>query len=243
MARRRSLQDLISDVRSRVDQQTTNGATAFITDSEIAEWLNKGVAWLHDEIDNAGEFWRLSGSAFNTSASVDMYPLEGIADDIKKVVGIEIQIGSYWSNAHRFNFEQRNDYQNVTGDWTWPVFIYYDVWGDYIKFIPTPNGVYPAKLWYIPVTARLVLAGDNGASSYIDGVNGWEDFAIDWAAKKCATKDENWDLVAALTADLAATQERIIKQCGTRNQMEAPRARVIRGRLWSPGVPRRWWGW
>jgi hypothetical protein len=240
MPRRRSLKDLVSDVRSRVDQQTSNGATAFITDAEITEWLNKAVAWLHDDIDVAGEFWRLNQNTFTT---VNSQPDYGLPDDIKKPVGVDIQVGGYWQNAHRFNFEQRNDYQNVTGDWTWPVFIYYDLWGDYLHFIPTPNGPYPVRLWYVPVTQRMQLGGDNGASSYIDGINGWEDFAIDWAAKKCAEKDENWEFVQALSGDLAETRERILKLAGTRNQMEAPRARVIRGRLWSPGVPRRWWGW
>ncbi len=155
-------------------------------------------------------------------------------------------IGGYWSPAHRFHFEQRNDYQNVTGDWTWPVFIYYDFWQNSLHFIPTPNGQYPVRLWYVPTAQRMTLNdGGNpaGSLSVMDGINGWEEYVIDWAAKKCAQRDENFDLANSLLADLKETEAHILSMASSRNPTEAPRTRVIRGRLWSPGVPRRWWGW
>ncbi len=239
----RSAAQLISDVRLRSDQVVTAGSVPFIDDSTILEWVNQGYARLYDKLAKTGEQYNLTQTTITTSNGVFDYQLP---PDFFRGVGVDIMIGGYWSPAHRFHFEQRNDYQNVTGDWTWPVFIYYDFWQNSLHFIPTPNGQYPVRLWYVPTAQRMTLNdGGNpaGSLSVMDGINGWEEYVIDWAAKKCAQRDENFDLANSLLADLKETEAHILSMASSRNPTEAPRTRVIRGRLWSPGVPRRWWGW
>lgn len=239
----RSAVQLVSDVRLRSDQTTTAGQVPFIDDGTILEWINQGWARLYDKLVKTGEQYFLYSTIITTNNGQMDYQLP---PDFYKGMGVDIMIGGYWSPAHRFNFEQRNDYQNVTGDWTWPVFIYYDFWGQQLHFIPTPNGQYPVRLWYVPVSARMTLndnANPPGSLSNIDGINGWEDYCIDWAAKKCAQRDENFDLANSLHQDMLETEAHILSMATSRNPGEAPKARIIRGRLWSPGMPRRWWGW
>lgn len=252
MSRTRSAAQLVPDVRSRCDQLTSNGSLSFIQDSEILEWLNQAWTILYDKLIKSGEHYYLRGGGtpgdFQTSSQITDYP---IPVDHYKTVGLDLLIGGFYYSAHRFQFEERNNYQSVTGSWSWPIFVWYDLWQTNIHFIPTPDGSYPVRHYYYPVAQRMQMtpgttniANDPIAqNSFIDGVNGWEQFVIDWAAKMCAQRDENFELASSLSADIASHEERILSMVSSRHPMEAPKARVIRGRAWAPGTPRRWWSW
>ena len=240
--RSRSAYDLINDVRSRCDEKTLNGQTSFITDDEILEWLNQAWAELYDFLIKTGEHYYLRQQNYTSINGVTDYPLP---DDHYKTVGVDVLVGGFWQNAHRFQFERRNDYQTVTGDWTWPVDIYFDIWGQNLHFMPVPNGLYPVRHFYNPAPFRMTLndgATPPGSASRVDGVSGWEQYAIDWAAQKCAERDENTDLSAMFGAAMAAKRAHIISMASTRNVGEAPVTRIVRGRQGSVG-PSRWWRW
>lgn len=243
MARTRNLVQLIADVRSRCDQVTANGAQAFISDAEICEWLCQADADLYDKLVLTGEQYFLTNPPpqFVTTSGQQDYPLP---PDFYKLRGVDVQVGSYWSTCHRANFEQRNDFQNLPLTvWDWQALLYYDLYGQYLHFMQVLPGAQQIRLWYYPVRQRMSLNdGASGANSYLDGVNGWETYVIDYAAKMCAVRDENAELAQMLGADIAKTEDRIITMASSRNSGEAPKARVVRGRLWSPGQPRGWWG-
>lgn len=224
MSRTRTLTQLILDVRSRADQDTSNGAIAYIADSVIAEWLNQAWADLYDHLVKAGEHYYLKTDTFVTANAVDVYALPA---DHYKTMGVSVQASGYWQPAHRFQMERRDDYSQFGPVWVWPFDLHYDLWGQNLKFLEMPNGGYNVRHLYYPVAARMNPADPNNAS--IDGVNGWELYCVDWAARKCATRDENADLAALLGQDIASTLQRIVSMSSTRNPGEAPRARVVRG--------------
>ena len=201
--RTRSAVNLIADVRVRCDQVTSYGATPFIADADILEWLNQAWADLYDHLVKAGEHYYLSQDNFTTT-SADVYPLPA---DHYKTMGVSVQNNGYYSPIHRFQFEQRDGY---------------------IPQIVAGIGI---RHFYYPVAQRMTLQdGANGANSFIDGVNGWELYCIDWAAKKCAERDENGDLATMLAGDIGQTLQRIVSMCSTRNVGEAPKTRIVRGR-------------
>jgi hypothetical protein len=240
--RSRSAYDLINDVRARCDQQTLNGQTAYITDQSILEWLNQAWAELYDLLSKTGEHYYLRQQNITALNGCTDYPLP---DDWYKTVGVDILVGGFWQNCHRMQFERRNDYQTVTGDWTWPVDVFYDLWGPNLHFIPVPNGLYPIRHWYYPAPYRMTLSDGGsppGSASMIDGVSGWEQYAIDWAAQKCAERDENMDLSQMLGIAMGAKRQHIITMASSRNPGEAPVTRIVRGRQGTVG-PNRWWRW
>lgn len=207
--RTRSAVNLIADVRVRCDQITSNGATAYIDDNTILEWLNQAWAELYDRLVKAGEHYYLSQDNFVTTLS-DTYPIPA---DHYKTVGVSVQSNGYYQPIHRFQFEQRDGY------------------------LPQIQAGFNVRHYYYPVAQRMTLSdGASGANSFIDGVNGWELFVIDWAAKKCAERDENLDLAQVLAGDIAATMQRIISMSTSRNVGEAPKTRIVRGR----SGPRVW---
>lgn len=203
--RTRSAFNLINDVRVRSDQLTSNGATSFIDDPTILEWLNQAWADLYDHLIKSGEHYYLRQDDFVTTTK-DLYPLPA---DHYKTMGVSVQNNGYFQPIHRFQFEQRDGY------------------------IPQIQAGFNVRHFFYPVAQRMTLSDGGspaGSNSFIDGVNGWELYVIDWAAKKCAERDENADLAAMLGADIGMTLQRIVSMCTSRNVGEAPRTRIVRGR-------------
>lgn len=248
MARRVDVATLVANVRSRSDQVTRNGATSFITDAEIATWLDLAGAELHDELCNSESDYLLKSYVFQTQNNQADYPLP---DNFYRERGLETLIGSYKINARRLPFERRNDFQAVAGGWTWASFPLLSnagpmvgLWDDSMHFVPIPDGGYQVTLWYYPVAALLTTSdGNGGANTYLDAINGWEEFVVDRAAQKCAERDENWDFSQTLAASVAKAKERIRSNASRRVEGEAPRATVVRGRNSGQQMWRRWWSW
>jgi hypothetical protein len=91
------------------------------------------------------------------------------------------------------------------------------------------------RLWYYPAAVRMVADTDT-----IDGGNGWELAAIDWAARMCAERDENYDLCARLDQSFAAHMQNVLDEAANRNAGQAKKIRRVRykdGLLFRPG---RW---
>lgn len=240
--RSRSAYDLINDVRSRSDQKTLNGQLAYITDLEILEWLNQAWADLYDLLIKTGEHYYLRQQNFTTLPGVQDQPLP---DDHYKTVKVSILIGGLWQGAERTQFDRADDWQILSGSWSWPSDVHYDLWGQNLHFFRAPDMSYSVRHWYYPVPFRMTLndgATPPGSVSSIDGVSGWEQYAIDWAASKCATRDENLDLYQMLQADMMAKRTHIITMASTRNPGNAPATRIVRGRSAVPSMG-RWWRW
>lgn len=228
--RNRSAYDLIADTRARCDQTTSNGAIAYIDDATILEWLNQAWADLYDHLVKSGEHYYLRRDIYVTQPSVDAYPLPA---DHYKTMGVSVQTSGRWVPAHRFQFERRDDAQMFgEGGMGWPFTLHYDLWGQTMQWLELPAGGYSIRHFYYPVAARMTLndgGSPAGSNSFIDGVNGWELYVIDWAAKKCAERDENTDLASMLAGDIAQTLGRIVSMSTTRNPGEAPKTRIVRG--------------
>ena len=65
--------------------------------------------------------------------------------------------------------------------------------------------------------------------SLFDGVNGWEEYIVDYAARKMAIKDEELGLAKVLEGDMAAMRARILKLAPKRDMHRARRVKDVRG--------------
>lgn len=233
MPRTRNLGQLRADVRSRVDQVSS----PYIPDSELNEWINKAWAEVYDLLTETGQKYYLNTAVFYTQAGQDTYALPC---DHYKTLGVDAQVnGAEWTPVHRYQFEQRNDYNQSTGDWATPTgSVLYDLRAGFLHFIPAPPQVMQMKHYYFPVAARMT-----SDTSSIDGVNGFEDYAVDYAAKKAAQRGEEWELVQSLENDMALQRARIKAMADDRIAGEAPKARVSRGRITVPGTYPIWRRW
>ena len=243
--RARTLANLISDVQKRADVEN---ATAFMPTADITEYLNQGWARIYGLLCRTGENYYLSQATFSTVANQPTYYTTAASGvpagsnvlplDLWDIKGVDVQIQStgIYSSAKRFQFEQRNDFQQF--GWSWPTVPLYDYQGSgnvaSLTFIPTPPGGYTTRLWYYPAAVRMANNSDT-----IDGGNGWEIYAIDWAARRVAEKDENYELCARLDQSMGEMEMAIKAEAATRNVGQAPRVRRTRYKrtcgFWGPG--------
>lgn len=241
--RTRQLSDLIADTRKRCDLE---GATAFIPDADVTELINQGWARIYGILCTTGEPYYLTQFQWTTVANQDTYYTTSatgvpagtalLPTDMWRVKGLDVQVvqTGIWNPAYRLQFDMRDDYQQW--GWNWPAIPKYDYRGSgaiaSIVFAPIPTGAYPVRLWYYPSALRMSNNTDT-----IDGGNGWEIYAIDWAARRCAEKDENYELCARIDGALAEMLASIRAEASSRNAGLAPKIRRSRYRG-GPG----WWG-
>jgi hypothetical protein len=235
----RTLGQMTADVRVRANYLNAQ----YPTDAQIKEWLNQDYVFYYDKLIASGEKYFLVQPApvSTTSNNVQTYALPS---DFYELLGVDVQFNSnQWYPAHRFQFEQRNDYSfYATAGWQWPSDVKYDLWGNTLAFIPIPNGAYTYKLWYYPRPVRLATDGSADGQSW-DGPDSGLQYVIDRTARRIASQDGDPEMVAMLSADIAEAEANIRTMASRRNAGEAPKARVVRGRVFTPGNRRRWWAW
>lgn len=233
--RLRQLVDLRADARKLVDLEN---ATALIPDADVTELINQGWTRVYALLCRTGEnyYLRQPVTTWTTTANQDTYYTVGyggapagtavLPADLWRIKGIDGQIqAGRWLACQPYQFEQRNDYQ--ASDWSWPQQPLYDYQGSglqgSIRLIPPPNSATPMRLWDYPAAVRLVADSDT-----LDGGNGWELMAVAWAAKRMALKDENFELVTHLDAELNKFEADIKIEAARRVAGVAPKMRRVR---------------
>lgn len=196
MAAAVSLTSMIQSVRRRANIENQ---TSFITDQEITEYLNAGLASLYDLLVQAGgQPWFRSSYTFATTGNTATYPLPA---DFYELVSVDVQLGSVGGiptiSAKPYMEYERNRYKYMPG-WLYGTPVYYRLQGQNISFIPVPNSAFSVTLNYYPTFTKLTSGNDA-----FDGVNGWEEYAIWKAVADCRGKgDEDPSYALGKAAEL-----------------------------------------
>ena len=77
---------------------------------------------------------------------------------------------------------------------------------------------------YVPALEDLEADDDTD-----DGINGWEAYVVDYAAREMAIRDQEWDLVKVIEGDMARMRERIMRLAPRRDMHRARRVKDVRG--------------
>lgn len=179
---------IITAAKQRADLVNSN----FISASEWQNMANASLQNLWDKlVETYGSDYEVQNTfAITTDGTNDAYALP---TDFYKLLGVDLQLsGSVsqvygWVTIWRFNFSQRNQWTlpNVTTLWG-RTNLRYRLRGGNIWFAPLPAGGQSLRLWYAPRFTPLVNDSDS-----FDGVNGWEEWAINDIAMKALTKEES----------------------------------------------------
>ena len=194
MARSRTLGDMRNDVRLRADLPANN----FVTDSEIIEYLNQGIAELWDLIVAArGQEYYVKRYNFTTTAATELY---AVPDDHFETLYLECFVNNQRIRMRPYSLHERAPILGVT---QLPARPYaFRLQGPQISLLPIPDGPYPCTLFYAPAAARLAADVDT-----FDGIDGWEEYAI-WRAVAYVQQKEQLDFAFAMGL-LANMKERI----------------------------------
>lgn len=181
MARTRTAEQLVADVRARANMENSE----FVEDFEILEYLNQELAELHGRIILAeGQPFFRSSTTISVTAGTSLYNLPADFFDLQELTAT---IGGHRVTLQPFMAGERAALQDS------PLYVYrqspmYRIQGSQIEILPSTL-TYTATLYYRKRSPRLVL-GATPADTF-DGYNGWEVAAIYGTVAICLQKEES----------------------------------------------------
>jgi len=204
------------ELRNRSRQRADMVNSKFVTDAELNTYVNASNAELYDILINSrGENYFVLSYNFTTSINQDTYALPS---DFYKLMGVDFVTSSTQAiTLKAFRWQERNRFRepfyNVRN-----YNLMYQVRGDDLVFIPTPNGSQQIRLWYIPLPQELTLDTDS-----FNGINGYEEYVVIDAAIKMRVKEES--PVEELLLAKESMRQRILSASAGRDSGEP--ARVV----------------
>ena len=224
MARSRALSEMVDEAYRLTD---TEGEEDRHPRPEVIRWVNKGLLELYDLLVEARgrDYYRASASITLVAGTVD-YPLPS---DFYKLVSLRNETGGALQP-----YDPAQDAELRDGSIQYSASPrYYQLRGANVTMLPTP-GSGTVVVDYVPAFADLTTE-----TATFDGVSGWEDYASLWAAKRIATKNEDYELVGVLSQEMAALGERIAKLAPKRDAGAPRRVRDVRSQTAHTNT--RWW--
>jgi len=212
----------LTTLQTRVLQRANlEGATAFISTSELTDCINASIAEWYDLVrlsEWGGQYYR-SSVTFNTTGNQSFYSFATIgAPDFLSLLSIDVAIASNMVlNARPYQEETRNMFrQYPVGGWFYTRPIFYQLQNEGINFIPTPQSSFAITINYVPVAPTLV----NGTDT-LNSVNWWDEWIVLDAAIKLLVKDGQLDIVPLLMGMRESQASRIRLAAPSRDQMQA----------------------
>lgn len=223
MARKRSGADLIDDALKRAD---ADGYETRHPRADVLRYVNQGKAALRDLIIGArGQLYFRSSTpwTFTTTKNTILYT-SGFPTTFFQLISVRVDKSGCspvgLELASPLLIPELVDKRNCA---CYPT--HYDL---------RPNGIeiYPRHNAGLTVTVEWMPASDDltdTSSSYADGVDGWEDFIVAYAAKKIAEKDDDPRVEASCEREMQMLASRIAALAPKRDRYRARRVQDARG--------------
>lgn len=224
MARSRSGADLIDDAYGRADLV---GATDRHSRASVLRYVNQGCTELYDLLVEARgrAYYRATPSTITTVAGTTRYALPAT---FYRLISIRVSsTGGYCLNT----FSPQDEPVLREPSATAPKPTHYEIQPGYVELLPAHSGGTAVIVDYVPVFVDLTDA----SGSLFDGINGWEQYVVYFAAREMLLKDGEKDDAAVQTAAMQALAKRIGMLAPQRDAFRAERVKNVRGQGW-----RRW---
>lgn len=226
------------DLRTQARQQSDfpgSGENGFIKDSELTQYLNNGLSALTDLLVLSQGDYYVSRSTFSTVANSGSYSLSTVAPSFYKLRLVELDLGGgNFTPIMRFNLNEQMTANGslVTSYMGVPTFRYREM-GDALWLDPYPQSGQTVRLTYTPCFQKLVADTDT-----FDGVSGWAEYAVVYAAIACKQKAEQD--VGILAGKLAQLERRVTTMAPQRDHGTPKRMQLAQDSYESYRRFRRW---
>jgi hypothetical protein len=221
MARTRTLAEMRAEAYLRSDN---NGATDRHPNADVDRYVNQGIAELYDllvEARGRSYYRKNSPTPITTSASTSKYALP---TDFYRLLSVRVDEDG-GDMLDPFRAEDEPYLRQNASATRWPT--HYELQNGFIELLPEHEAGISVVVDYIPHATVLSAGGDT-----FDGINGWEEYVVCFAAQRMATRDEDWEVVAALRSEMDRLRERIQKLAPNRDAYRAERVKDTRGQRW-----------
>lgn len=213
MARNVSRGDLRDQVRFRTD---TQNETRRFPNTELDMYVNEGIAAFHRQMVRArGQGFGEATTTVTTANGVENYALPAA---FLSVVKVWFKIDGVEHVLHDY---EEWDTQGLVDVVSWKssyVDFAYRLTGDNISLRPIPSDAVDIRVKYIATAVKLVAD-----SNTVDGVDGLEEYAVLWAAKRVAIKQRDELLMGLCDAEMGKVLDDLMALQRARNAAEAPR--------------------
>jgi hypothetical protein len=223
MARTRTTDDLVADVRWQADVE---GALQRHTTEKIVRALNQSNQAFRLMISSVSDYYLTyydSGSAVPATTILAGESSVDFPADFVHLYGFDINYQGKPRELFPYQRSERNRYQDnwvTTGTPT-----YFREESNVIRFMPTADGSYDYRLLYLPTGDEL------DADTDFDGIAGWEDWLVFDSALRISTRDADVnDNYQYLQGELARIETRIKAEAGKRTVPKSGRRLDTRGR-------------
>ena len=205
----RTLSQLTGSVRERTDEENSD----FVSDAELANYVNQSISSYMDVIISSDSDHYLSSSETTMVAGQSLYDLPS---DFLHLRGVDIKYSDQdFYTLEKFNFQERNKYKNNFNYYT----VYsrnrhlYRLYGsEQIKLIPDPQAAATLTVWYY--YQHSLLTGSADAFSF---PNGHEEYVIVDSAIKVLQKNE--EDIGSFMAERSRLENRIKRSAERRDSM------------------------
>jgi len=208
-----SLTSLVNQVQILADNHR-------LTTAQITGFVNQGYTMLYDKLTEAyGADYNLSVTTFNTVVGQNSYALSTVAPDFYKLRGLDVQYqGTQYLPLKPYVWKDRNAYTNAYAAFgQFPgTYLRYRIQGATIVFAPVPNTANQIRMSYTPAPVLMVAGTDT-----IDGVDGWEQYIVNFAAIQCLINEETD--ASQIMKQQAEIEARITKMAMDRDTGEVTR--------------------
>lgn len=230
MSRTRTLSQLREEAYRRADCE---GAYDRHDRADVDRDLNQGGTRFWDELIavRGAEYFQTSAD-ITTTADTSSYSLASFSPRFYMLTGVRLaETGGY--TLRKFDDHEEAGLRDTSNQVAWPTHYQLRRTGAGVSslvILPEHEASLTLTVNYVPGWTDLVDDTDT-----FDGINGWEDYMIDYAARKMAIRDGERELAADLWADMQDAIGRIRRVAPKRDMNQARRVRDIRG----PQVLRR----
>lgn len=159
---------LTADVRSRVDRV----GSAFISDSEIKNWLNEGLGELWDIITSTNQDYAIESDDVSMVAGTDTYDLSSFDPEILRIRGVTLTIDSLRYTLGPCSIRERDHDPTVLYPYVYLPDYYgqgsaphnspyrYRLEADDLIITPEPQEAGTITIYYTPKVTVLSAGGD-----------------------------------------------------------------------------------
>lgn len=228
MARTATLLQLRTSAYRRADQEELY--ERFPT-TEVTDYVNEGIGELWDMLVSANGYAYYGTK--NTIALVNnqtAYSLPADFYKLQKVIFVGSTVGG------RLELSRLSEADEVALQVARSMVpMYYRIRASYLDVYPAPFGSGSLELSYVPCANKLVNDSDT-----FDGINGFEEYVVCYAARRMAIKDADFELANMIYQDMNRQIERIERMAADRDRGHPERVQDIRGAMvWRR--PKRLW--
>lgn len=180
-----------SELKQAARERADMTESEFVTDSELAFYINSSIAELHDLlIQSYNSDYAVKDVQFTTIGQQSEYELSTIIPDgdFYKLRAMDAQLnGDDWFTLKPFNFNERNRFQHFgVWDYLGITNVRYRIVGSRLILSPVPDRDLQVRVWYVPLATKLVADTDQ-----LDDLNQYAEYVIVDAAIKMLNKEES----------------------------------------------------